>query len=217
MIDAVLQEATTSPWPASTSTAAAASASPKAPSYAGSAAAGPGARAIARAPASTPEIAAETTPAEPRVIFVDGFNVLHATLDADDRGGAWWTRTQREALLARMTRWPEAGDEIWVVFDGPSPAWSCWAERVVRTDDRTSPTVHCVFVENADDWIVRRARRAAAPGRTIVVSRDHQVAGRARSAGCRVWSPGELLGRCPEAPPDQAEAEERPGAVNDDC
>ena len=61
------------------------------------------------------------------------------------------------------------------------------------------PIVHSVYVESADDWIVRRARRAPDPERTIVVSADRQVTGRARSAGCEVWSPWSFMSRCPDA------------------
>lgn len=61
------------------------------------------------------------------------------------------------------------------------------------------PIVHSVYVESADDWIVRRARRAPDPDRTIVVSADRQVTGRARSAGCEVWSPWSFMSRCPDA------------------
>jgi len=60
------------------------------------------------------------------------------------------------------------------------------------------PIVHSVYVESADDWIVRRARRAPDPDRTIVVSADRQVTGRARSAGCEVWSPWSFMSRCPD-------------------
>ena len=60
------------------------------------------------------------------------------------------------------------------------------------------PIVHSVYVESADDWILRRARRAPDPARTIVVSADRQVTGRARSAGCEVWSPWSFMSRCPD-------------------
>ena len=133
-----------------------------------------------------------------RTILVDGFNVLHATLDAEARAAGWWRRVWREDLLRRVARWPEAADRIWVAFDGAEPAWSVWAEPVAkRVGPHAGPQVHSVYVESADDWIVRRARRATQPETTIVVSRDRQVAGRARSAGCEVWSPGALLERCP--------------------
>ena len=97
-------------------------------------------------------------------------------------------------------------DELWVAFDGARPAWAQWAEPVVQIESRsplkagrqpTGPLVHSVYVQSADDWIVRRARRAADPERTFVVTRDRQVEGRARSAGCRVWSPWAFLSECP--------------------
>ena len=147
---------------------------------------------------------------ERRVILVDGFNVLHATLQKAERDAGWWKREQRERLLQRVARWPTAEDEVWVAFDGTQPAWSCWAEPVARVVTQESqpletrsegagdPTVHSVYVESADDWIVRRARRAPHPERTIVVTRDRQVAGRARSAGCEVWTPWSFMSRCPE-------------------
>ena len=159
------------------------------------------------------EAALSQTHATPdrRVIFVDGFNVLHAVLEGQERETAWWRRRQRERLLARTTAWPDAQDEIWVAFDGPRPAWSVWAEPVAKRVTPAAnppsvlpppgPIVHSLFVEDADDWIVRRARRTSHPERTIVVSRDRRVAGRARSAGCVVWSPGEFLARCPSVEP----------------
>jgi len=148
---------------------------------------------------------AHATP-DRRVIFVDGFNVLHAVLEGDERETAWWGRRQRERLLERTTGWPDAQDEIWVAFDGPRPAWSVWAEPVTKPVTKhitppAGPFVHSLFVEDADDWIVRRSRRTPHPERTIVVSRDRRVAGRARSAGCVVWSPGEFLARCPSVDP----------------
>ncbi len=145
-----------------------------------------------------------------RVILVDGFNVLHAILDATEREAGWWRRRQRERLLRAIADWPAAQDVFWVAFDGAEPSWSVWAEPVARVHDvgLEAPRpdlprvrVHSVYVESADDWIVRRARRAAVPTRTVVVTRDRQVAGRARSAGCVVWSPGELMTGCAEPTP----------------
>ena len=118
----------------------------------------------------------------------------------------WWRRTQRERLLRLAAGWPIATDELWVAFDGARPAWAQWAEPFVQLESRppraaggrpTGPLVHSVYVESADDWIVRRARRAAAPDRTFVVTRDKQVEGRAKSAGCHVWSPWAFLSECP--------------------
>ena len=132
---------------------------------------------------------------ERRVILVDGFNVLHAVLQKAEREAGWWKREQRERLLRRVAKWPTAEDEVWVAFDGTQPAWSVWAESVwagsVRAESvlatpiagvaesegqplepQDAPTVHSVYVESADDWIVRRARRSPYPDRTIVVTRD---------------------------------------------
>jgi len=142
---------------------------------------------------------------ERRVILVDGFNVLHAVLLGQDRDARWWRRELRERLLRRVGDWPEGSDEIWVAFDGTQPSWSVWIEPVATvlpacpSNPRypRGPTVHSVYVESADDWIVRRARRTPQPERTIVVTADRQVAGRARSAGCEVWTPWAFMARCP--------------------
>lgn len=136
-----------------------------------------------------------------RTLLVDGFNVLHTVLLAGARDVAWWGRKARERLLERVAGWPEAGDAIWVAFDGSQPAWSVLALEFKGPSAEGSargPIVHGVFVESADDWIVRRARRAEAPDRTIVVSADRKVAGRARSAGCLVWSPRAFIAACGE-------------------
>lgn len=139
-----------------------------------------------------------------RTILVDGFNVLHAVLLGKERAG-WWRRALRERLLERVRAWDGGADEIWVAFDGSRPAESVWAEPVARSSDpdgdgdrgRHGPIVHQLFVESADDWIVRRARRAERPERILVVSADRKVAGRARSAGCEVLAPWAFIARCP--------------------
>lgn len=170
------------------------------------------------------------TSVEPRVILVDGFNVLHAVLLGSDRQDGWWKRELRERLLERVTSWRGEADEVWVAFDGSRPAESVWAEPVAisgRTSGRTScgtsgrtsggtsgkppgqgragesrrgPTVYCLFVESADDWIVRRARRTERPEQTVVVSADRKVAGRARSAGVEVMSPWDFVSQCATDP-----------------
>ncbi len=154
------------------------------------------------------------SPAGPgRVILVDGFNVLHAVLLGKERQEGWWRRAPRERLLRRISGWPVRSDEIWVAFDGKHPAWSVWVEpeRIeipssatpadskggTAVVDGPGPIVHSLFVESADDWIVRRARRTPSPERMVVVSGDHKVAGRARSAGCAVWTPWALISQCP--------------------
>ncbi|MEZ4280273.1 MAG: NYN domain-containing protein [Myxococcota bacterium] len=153
-----------------------------------------------------PWIEAELAASPRRTLLVDGFNVLHTALLAGERDSIWWGREAREKLLARVCGWPECGDEIWVAFDGTQPAWSVVAIPAAGADRGTSqagarrPIVHSLFVESADDWIVRRARRAAEPARTLVVSADRKVAGRARSAGCEVWSPWAFVANC-YAPP----------------
>ena len=159
-----------------------------------------------------PWIETELAASPRRMLLVDGFNVLHTVLLGGERDAIWWGRAAREKLLERVCAWPESGDEIWVAFDGSQPAWSVFAipaagAQTAGADPDSSrgrgrgPIVHSLFVESADDWIVRRARRAAEPARTIVVSADRKVAGRARSAGCEVWSPWAFIAEClaPEA------------------
>lgn len=144
-------------------------------------------------------IDAEFLRAEGRVIIVDGFNVLHAVLLGKERERGWWRRGPRERLLRRISFWRNGLDEIWVAFDGTQPAWSVWAEPIAvpRTSHSEGAIVHSVFVESADDWIVRRARRAIDPKRTVIVSDDRKVAGRARGAGCEIWTPWAFISRCP--------------------
>ena len=134
-----------------------------------------------------------------RTFLVDGFNVLHTVLLAGARETAWWGRAARERLLERVTGWPEAGDAIWVAFEGEHPAWSVLAIAFPGPSAQRGPIVHSLFVDSADDGIVRRARRAEAPERTVVVSADRKVAGRARSAGCLVWSPWDFIAGCDAA------------------
>jgi hypothetical protein len=143
-----------------------------------------------------PWIEAELAASERRMLLVDGFNVLHTVLLAGERDSIWWGRDAREKLLAKVCAWPDARDEIWVAFDGSQPAWSVLAIPAARAAGGSGPMVHSVFVESADDWIVRRARRALPPSRAIVVSADRKVAGRARSAGCEVWTPWAFVAGC---------------------
>ncbi|MBJ20185.1 MAG: NYN domain-containing protein [bacterium] len=160
-------------------------------------------------------IDAELSAEDRRVILVDGFNVLHAVLLKEDRESGWWRRALRERLLRRVSDWPGGDDEIWVAFDGAQPSWSVWAEPVATIlparrsgakgpDARGGPTVHNLYVESADDWIVRRARRTPHPDRTFVVTADRRVAGRARSAGCEIWTPWAFMARCPSGGSDHA-------------
>jgi len=145
------------------------------------------------------EIETELEASERRTILVDGFNVLHTVLLAGERDSIWWGRDARDKLLTRICAWPDLHDEIWVAFDGSQPAWSVLALTAGRTARGRGPMVHSVFVESADDWIVRRARRAVSAARTLVVSADRKVAGRARSAGSEVWTPWAFIARCGDA------------------
>ena len=153
------------------------------------------------------------TATKPRTILVDGFNVLHAVLLGKDRAKGWWQRVHRERLLERLCEWRGGPDQIWVAFDGTRPAESIWAEPVAivhsdmntgrspgQTAKKIAPTIHSVYVESADDWIVRRARKSSDPTNMIVVSADRQVAGRARSAGCEVLAPWTFMSGCGPAP-----------------
>ncbi|HIF93779.1 MAG: NYN domain-containing protein [Myxococcales bacterium] len=148
--------------------------------------------------------------AETRVILVDAFNVLHAVLLGRERDHGWWRREERERLLRRISGWKNGPDEIWVAFDGAQPAWSVWAEPILRpiTVASRGPIVHSVYVESADDWIVRRARRSARPQQLIVVSADRKVSGRARSAGCEIWTPWAFISQCPTLSEDPTQSTE---------
>ena len=179
----------------------------------------------------------EFAASERRRLLVDGFNVLHTALLAGARATSWWGREARERLLERVSAWPVADDEIWVAFDGSQPAWSVFAPPILQAASQTSnqvagqvaghpgpadfretspprgPTVHSLFVPSADDWIVRRARRAVSPERTLVVSADQQVAGRARSAGCEVWTPWAFVAECRTTADPGQESEASAGAA----
>jgi hypothetical protein len=145
-----------------------------------------------------------------RIILVDGFNVLHTVLLGRERAAGWWKRESRERLLRRIAGWTEGPDAFWVAFDGTRESWSTWAEPVADTMAAAAAGahVHSVFVESADDWIVRRARRTPWPDRTVVVSADNKVAGRARSAGCEIWTPWGLIARCPAVVSSSAQRED---------
>lgn len=161
-----------------------------------------------------PWIDAEFEACRGRTILVDGFNVLHAAILVGRRGRDWWSAENREPLLERVEGWPDADDVVWVVFDGAGPQWSVRLGRSERSQrpgglesapvsngadaasEPRAPRVHVYFAASADDFIVRRARRAAAPDRLVVVSADREVAGRARSAGCEVLPPRAFVARC---------------------
>jgi predicted RNA-binding protein with PIN domain len=139
-----------------------------------------------------PRDADPAPPAEPAVWLVDGYNALHVgVLRGAARGGAWWSRAQREALLERVRRFDGGAAAVFVVFDGPDAR---------EQDDPAPPTgapgrPRLVFAASADEWLLRRAREAA-PGEVAVVTADRRLAARARARGARVVSPREFLARC---------------------
>ncbi len=142
--------------------------------------------------------------------LVDGFNALHAVLLGGEDRDHFWRAAQRERLIERLAAGLAAGvgsgARLVVVFDGRRP--------VEGEAAHPAPGLELVFAPSADDWIVKRARRAraaaedspaAARERVGVVSNDRQVAGRCRHAGTPVWAPGAFLAHFPaqETHPDE--------------
>jgi hypothetical protein len=124
--------------------------------------------------------------APPDTWLVDGFNVVQVALLGGRDRHAWWTSGQRAELLARAEAFEDVEAPVFVVFDGArAPGEEPGAGRVQR-----------VFAPSADDWLVDRVRRDAAPERLVVVTADRRLAGRVRHHGARVVTPGEFLGRC---------------------
>jgi predicted RNA-binding protein with PIN domain len=149
----------------------------------------------------------ERTGAAPEVWLVDGYNVLHAgVLRGRDRAG-WWKAAAQARLVAAVAGFDDPQAELWVIFDAARPEAAS-----ERCSAPPGSRVRLVFTPSADDWIVRRVRGHAEPGRLAVVTADRQVAERARQRGARVVSPLAFLRRCadttgsssqsPEAPPD---------------
>jgi hypothetical protein len=128
---------------------------------------------------------------EPRLWLVDGFNALHVAVLRGRARDAWWTRAGREELLARVRGFDDPAAEVWVVFDGPDPR------------EEGAPAAgggpRVAFARSADDWLLERARRAAA-GEVAIVTADRRLADRARARGARVVSPHAFLARCGAAP-----------------
>ena len=137
------------------------------------------------------EAAAPAAAAYPRRVppaetwLVDGFNVVQVALLGGRDRHAWWSGNQRAELLARAEGFEDADTRVLVVFDGTRAA-----------GEDPDARVQSVFAASADDWLVDRVRRDAAPDRLVVVTADRRLAGRARHHGARVASPGEFLGRC---------------------
>jgi hypothetical protein len=118
--------------------------------------------------------------------LVDGFNVVQVALLGGRDRSTWWSAAQRAELIARAEEFEEAEAPVFVVFDGAQSLG----------EDPAPGRVRRVFAPSADDWLVDRVRRDAAPERLVVVTADRRLAGRVRHHGARVVSPGEFLGRC---------------------
>ncbi len=131
-----------------------------------------------------------------RLWLVDGYNAIHAGalrgLPTGDRsvssGVPWWSSAARERLVTFAGCFPDPDAEIWLVFDGPHPAQ--------EPERGENPSVRVEFAPSADDWIVKRVRRAENPQAIAVVTGDRQVGGRVRHAGAEVVSPRLFLVHC---------------------
>lgn len=121
----------------------------------------------------------------PRVLLVDGYNVLNVGLLAGREREGWWSSRHRDELLGRAQAFEEREAEIWVVFDGATPAGAAPAGRV-----------RPVFAPSADEWLLARLRERGAE-RVTVVTADRRLAARARHRGAEVVAPSWFLARCP--------------------
>jgi predicted RNA-binding protein with PIN domain len=145
--------------------------------------------------------------------LIDGYNLLHACLLTGKDRKDWWRAENRETVLTLAGQLGDPGAEIWVVFDGTAESQESYAppeelasegrhdtdDDAPRTPPGSAPTVHVVFASSADDWIVKRVRRAEEPSRMAVVTSDRQVAGRAAHRGARVVRPRAFLELCRES------------------
>jgi predicted RNA-binding protein with PIN domain len=130
----------------------------------------------------------ETEGAEGTLWLVDGYNVLCSGVLGGRERGRWWAEEHRGELLARLEGFDDPNAEIWVVFDGSSPA---------ATADGEGERIRTVFAPSADDWLVAEVKRRVTDARAVaVVTADRRVAGRSRHRGAQVFAPRELLGRC---------------------
>jgi len=127
----------------------------------------------------------------PRIWLVDGYNVLHAgVLRGRDRR-EWWSAAVQQRLVDVAESFDDARAEIWVVFDDARPG------RSERCREPEPPCrVRIAYAPSADDWLVKRVRRAERPAELAVVTGDRQVQGRSRHRGAHVVSPLAFLARC---------------------
>lgn len=124
---------------------------------------------------------------EPAIWLVDGFNVLHAGLLRGRDRGRWWQGSERRRLVELAERFDDPAAQVWVVFDGGHPEAAA---------DEGGTRVEVVFAPSADDWLLARVRQTETPARAVVVTRDRQLADRARHRGARIATPREFLARC---------------------
>jgi hypothetical protein len=141
--------------------------------------------------ARSPEDTAHTALPEAAVWLLDGYNVLHAGLLPPGPRRDWWTGEHRQRVLAAAARFlaSRPGAQVWVVFDGPSPA-----EEPLQ-GGTAGVGVRSVFAPSADDWLLQRLREGG-PGEVALVTADRRLAGRARHRGARVVAPRSFLAAC---------------------
>ncbi len=120
--------------------------------------------------------------------LVDGYNVLHALLSGETQRERFWDRASRERLLGLVAAARPVLGPIEVVFDGPHPTGETEPEPAVRT----------TFAEDADGFLLAQIAAASHPERIALVTRDRELAARARSRGARVVAPQRFLAWCRE-------------------
>ena len=132
--------------------------------------------------------------------LVDGYNVLCSGMLGGRERSRWWAEEHRHELLARLEGFDDPDAEIWVVFDGSSPAGPSALSGTAAPDGTAAPEgerIRTVFAPSADDWLVAEVKRQVADARDVaVVTADRKVAGRSRHRGAQVLAPRELLRRC---------------------
>jgi hypothetical protein len=124
------------------------------------------------------------------LLLVDGDNLLRAVHRDRDAGAVAW-------LLPRLSRWRPAELSVIVALDGhPAPGESAWR--------RVAPGIELVHSgsRSADDLIIDLlgARPYSRRARTVVVTRDHALADRARRTGGLTRSVDWLIGRLEAGP-----------------
>jgi len=127
-------------------------------------------------------------------ILIDGYNLIHASREADFGWTDLSLEKAREALVNFLvtTRRP-AMEEITVVFDG--------ASGVGYPREATARGVTVVYSEpgtSADDVICRMVTESPNPRKYLVVSKDRQIRETVLAVGAQVVSPESFLERSQE-------------------